>query len=53
VARDAGLDESDVRLAVDYYAAFPDEVDARLALDERTAARVRQRIARRDELLSS
>lgn len=53
VARDAGLDESDVRLAVDFYAAFPDEVDARLALDERTAARVRQRIARRDELLSS
>jgi hypothetical protein len=53
VARDAGLTEPDVRLAVDFYAAFPDEIDARIALDERTAAWVRERIARREELLTS
>lgn len=53
VARDAGMSEDDVRLAVDFYAAFPDEVDARIALDERAAAEVRERVARREELLGS
>jgi hypothetical protein len=38
VAADAGLTESQVRLAVDYYAAFPAEIDARLATEERSAA---------------
>src|SRR5687767_10456408 len=31
VATAAGLSEAQVRLAVDFYAAFPDEIDRRLA----------------------
>jgi hypothetical protein len=50
VAADAGLSESQVRLAVDYYAAFPDEVDARLAAEERAAAQLRELVARRERL---
>jgi hypothetical protein len=50
VATDAGLSEPQVRLAVDYYAAFPDEVDARLAAEERAAARLRELVTRRDRL---
>jgi hypothetical protein len=50
VAADAGLSESQVRLAVDYYAAFPDEVDARLAAEKRAAARLRELVTRRDRL---
>jgi len=53
VADAAALPEADVRLAVDFYTAFPDEIDARIALDERTAAQVRDQIGRREELLSS
>lgn len=50
VAADAGLTVPHVRLAVDYYAAFPTEIDARLALEERTAAELRDRVARRERL---
>ncbi len=50
VAADAGLTTSQVRLAVDYYAAFPDEIDARLATEERSAAQVRELVARRERL---
>jgi hypothetical protein len=53
VADDAALSEADVRLAIDFYTAFPDEIDQRIELDERTATRVREQIARRDELLST
>jgi hypothetical protein len=50
VAAGAGLSESQVRLAVDYYAAFPDEVDARLAAEERAAAQLRELVTRRERL---
>ena len=50
VAQESGVAEELVRLAVDFYAAFPDEVDARLAADERAAAQLRDTIARRERL---
>lgn len=50
VAADAGLTTSQVRLAVDYYAAFPAEIDARLATEERSAAQLRELVARRERL---
>jgi hypothetical protein len=51
VAAAAGLSESQVRLAVDYYAAFPDEIDARLATEDRAAARLRELVTRRERLI--
>jgi hypothetical protein len=50
VAGNAGLSESQVRLAVDFYAAFPDEIDARLAAEERAAAQLRELVTRRERL---
>ena len=50
VAADAGLSVSQVRLAVEYYAAFPDEIDARLAAEERAAVQLRELVTRRDRL---
>ncbi len=50
VAADAGLTPSQVRLAVDFYAAFPAEIDARLASEERSAAPLRELVARRERL---
>jgi|SRR5579871_1716949 len=53
VAADSGLGLDQVRLAVDFYAAFPDEIDARIAADDRAAAEVRESVERRDRLLTS
>ncbi|MGH9009973.1 MAG: ribbon-helix-helix protein, CopG family [Acidimicrobiia bacterium] len=50
VATGAGLTEAQVRLAVDHYAAFPAETDARLAIEERAAAELRELVARRERL---
>ncbi len=50
VVADAGLSASQVRLAVDYYAAFPDEIDARLAVEERAAVELRELVTRRKRL---
>lgn len=50
VAADAGLSASQVRLAVDYYAAFPAEIDARLAAEDRAGAQLRELVARRERL---
>lgn len=50
VAADAGLAESQVRLAVDFYGAFPEAIDARLDAEERAAARIRQAVTRRERL---
>lgn len=50
VAAQTGLAEARVRLAVDYYTAFPDEVDARLEADERAATNLREAVARRERL---
>jgi hypothetical protein len=52
VATDSGLAQRLVRLAVDFYAAFPDEVDARIAADERAAAQLREAVTRRDRLIA-
>jgi hypothetical protein len=41
------------RLAVEFYAAFPGEVDERIEADERAAQRIREEITRREQLLSS
>jgi hypothetical protein len=51
VAAGAGLSESQVRLAVDFYAAFPDEIDRRLAAEERAATELRQAVTRRERLI--
>jgi hypothetical protein len=53
VAEERGLPVDRVRLAVDFYAAFPDEIDERVAADDDAARRVRQLIDRREQLLSS
>lgn len=52
VADDAGLRHEEVRLAVNFYAAYPAEVDARIAADEDAARQAREMIDRRDRLLS-
>jgi hypothetical protein len=41
------------RLAVEFYAAFPSEIDERIEADERAADRIREEITRREQLLSS
>jgi hypothetical protein len=41
------------RLAVEFYAAFPGEIDERIEADERAAQRIREEINRREQLLSS
>lgn len=52
VAEQGGLTDAQVRLAVDFYAAFPAEIDVRIAADDQAADRVRARVARREHLLS-
>jgi hypothetical protein len=41
-----------VRLAVNFYSAYPEEIDARIAADETAANQIRVMIDRRDQLLS-
>lgn len=50
VADEAGLPRSMVRLAVDFYASFPEEIDERIAADEREAERVEAMVKRREQL---
>jgi hypothetical protein len=52
VAETSGLTVGQVRLAVDFYAAFPEEIDARLATAERVADRLQKTLARREQLMS-
>lgn len=52
VADEAGLRLDQLGLAVDFYAAYPEEVDARIAADEDAARRAREMIDRRERLLS-
>ena len=52
VADELGLPLAKLALAIDFYVAFPDEVDERVAADERAAARLRELIERRDRLMS-
>jgi hypothetical protein len=41
VARVSGLDRAVVELAASYYAAYPDDIDARIRMDEQAAERLR------------
>lgn len=51
-AEEAGLGADQVRMAVNFYSAFPDEIDARIAADEAVADQIRVMIERREQLLS-
>jgi hypothetical protein len=52
LADEIDLPPARIRLAADFYAAHPDEVDRLIALDEAAARRARQLIERREQLLS-
>ncbi len=52
VADGLGIPLPQVRLAVDFYVEYPEEVDDRIADDERAASQVHDLIARRDRLMS-
>lgn len=52
VAEETGLGSDQVRLAVNFYSVYPDEIDARIAADETAAAEIRVMIDRREQLLS-
>jgi hypothetical protein len=52
VADELGIPPTQLRLAVDFYVAYPDEIDARIAEDERAASQMRELISRRERLMS-
>jgi len=52
LAQEIGLTGERVQLATDFYAEYPDEVDALIEADERAAKRVRRLIKQREHLLS-
>jgi len=51
-AEETGLRLDQVRLAVNFYSAYPEEIDARMAADETAAEQIRVMVRRREELLS-
>jgi predicted transcriptional regulator len=52
VAKGADLSPAQVRLAVDFYAAHPAEIDDRINADDKAAERVRRQIEVRERLLA-
>ena len=50
---ETGLTKASVLLAADFYASFPEEIDALIEADERAAEEVRRQTRRRERLLSS
>ena len=52
LAEQVGLSAAQVRLAADFYAEFPDDIDRLIEADEQAARRVRQLVERRERLLS-
>jgi hypothetical protein len=52
VAEESGLSLPQVRLAVNFYSAYPAEIDARIAADEAAAEQIRTMVERRERLLS-
>ena len=52
LAAEVGLPVASVLLAVDFYAAFPGEIDALIEADERAAEEVRHQANQRERLLS-
>ena len=53
LSEQVGLPVGLVSLATDFYAAFPDEIDARISADERAAKLVQERSRRREAVLTS
>jgi len=53
VSEERGLPLAQVRLAIDFYGEHAEEVEARIALDEQAAERVRKVVERREKLLSA
>ena len=53
VAEETGLTPDAIALAADYYAAFPDEIDARIAMNEQIAVEQRELAQRREQLLTA
>jgi hypothetical protein len=53
LASEVGIPVERIRLAVDFYAEYPDEIDRFIEADERAIAHVRQVVSRRERLLSS
>lgn len=53
LATESGLSASRIRLATDFYAEFPDEIDTRIAADEQASERVRRHQDKRERLLST
>lgn len=52
VADELGIPLAHVNLAVDFYVAFPEEIDERIAADQRAASRLHEILQRRDRLIS-
>jgi len=52
VAQEAGLSIKQVRVAINFYTAYPQEIDARIAADDVAADKIRDMIDRRERLLS-
>lgn len=52
VADDLGIDRQRLHLAVDFYAAHPREIDARIADNERAMRRLQKLVEQRERLLS-
>lgn len=52
LAAELDLSRPIVAAALEFYTAFPEEIDARIAADERAARRIRKMIERRERLLS-
>jgi hypothetical protein len=53
VAATCDLSLAQVRLAVDFYATFPDDIDRQLESHARAAEQIHQQIRRREKLLST
>jgi hypothetical protein len=53
LADELGLSTTQIRLAIDFYGVNPAEVDDRIAADDLAAEQLRERIDRRERLLSS
>ena len=53
LATETGLATTSILLAADFYAAFPEEIDALVAADASAAETVREQVDRREQLLSS
>ena len=52
VAEETGLGPDQVRLAINFYSAYPEEIDTRIDADESAADQIRVMVERRERLLS-